>query len=419
MKESLNLGTLEHLILNYAIKDNPFWLKVFENLKPDYFEKDDNKKIFAFFKNYYGKWKQLPARTIAANELREVDPDILSAIYDPPTEDAKNYIYEKTMNFIKENLMTEAFRNSIALIEQHKFEEIEVEIRKAIRFNMDTKLGLKLSDVDGRYEKIKALETERIETGFPQLDALLHGGWGRKELVAVAAPSGIGKSIFLANWAVGAIKNGHNAIVYTLEISEERLSMRHDAIITKIPTDELLFDINRIKDKYKIFNKTSGAELWIKEFPTKSVSINQLKSHYEQLILYEQFEPEIIFVDYAGLLRPTFRVGDNYEDLRTVFEDLRGWAVELDIPIVTAAQTNRESMDKQGGTKEIITMAQIADSLGITQTLDAFFTITQSRTEKEEGHINLFCDKHRHGESSKSMKLNIDYRTFILEELEI
>jgi replicative DNA helicase len=422
MKESLNLGTLEHLILNYSTKDQSFWLKVFENLKPAFFEKDDNKKVFTFFKNYFGKYKQIPARQIVANELRDVDASTLSVIYEAPTEDAKQYIYEKTLTFIKESMMKEAFMKSIDILEKNgkdKFDEIESEVRKVVRFNMDVSLGIRLSDVDTRYEKIKSLETERIPTGFPQLDALLHGGWGRKELFACAAPPGIGKSIFLANWAVQAMKHGHNVLVYTLEIAEERLSMRHDAILTKIPVDELILDIDAIKAKYKMFAKVSKADMQIKEFPTKGVSINQLKSHYEQLNLYEGFEPEIIFVDYAGLLRPSFRVGDNYEDLRTIFEELRGWAVELDIPIVTAAQTNRKSIDEKGGTKEIITMAQVADSLGITQTLDVFMTITQSRTEKEEGRINLYIDKSRNGESSKSIELSIDYKNFIVEELGI
>jgi len=196
MKESLNLGTLEHLILNYSIKDQSFWLKIFENLKSDFFEKDDNKKIFTFFKNYFSKYKQIPARQIVSNELRDVDAATLSAIYEAPVEDAKDYIYEKTLTFIKEHMMTEAFMRSINLLEKNgksKFDEIEAEIRKAVRFNMDVSLGIKLSDVDTRYEKIKSLETERIPTGFPQLDAILHGGWGRKELYACAAPPGIGK----------------------------------------------------------------------------------------------------------------------------------------------------------------------------------------------------------------------------------
>jgi replicative DNA helicase len=419
MAEVLNLGELEYLILNYATKDRSFWLKVFESLKPAFFEKEDNKKIFTFFKKYFGKYNQLPDYQVAANELRDVEQDNLTAVFGEEKPETKEYIYDSTLTFIKESMMREALLKSIDLLEKRKFEEIESAIKHVIKFNLDASLGVKLTDIDGRYEKIKKLEVERIPTGMPQLDAILNGGWGRKELYACAAPPGIGKSIFLANWACHAVRLGKNAVVYTLEISEERLSMRHDSILTRIPTNELLFDIDKIKEKYRLLALTTKANMWIKEFPTKGASINQLKSHHEQLMLYEDFRPEVIFVDYAGLMRPSYRVGDNYEDLRAIFEDLRGWAVEMDIPIITAAQTNRKSLDEKGGTKEVITMAQVADSLGITQTLDCFMTITQSRTEKEEGIINLYIDKHRHGESSKSIKFSLDYKNFILEEYAI
>jgi len=419
MAEKLNLGNLEYLILNYSVRDRSFWLKVFESLKPDYFDKKDDRAIFDFFKKYFGKYNAIPDYQVAVNELKEVDNEILSSVYAEPGANAKDFIYEKTLTFIKSNLMRGALEKSIDLLTSNKFEEIENEIKKAIRFNMDASLGVKLTDVDERYEKIKKLEVERIPTGMPQLDALLHGGWGRKELYACAAPPGIGKSIFLANWATASVKQNFNTIVYTLEISEERLSMRHDAILTKIPVEELSYDVDKIKEKYRMLAKTTKANMWIKEFPTKGASINNMKSHLEQMQLYEDFKPDIIFVDYAGLMRPSYRVGDNYEDLRAIFEDLRGWAVELDLPIVTAAQTNRKSLDEKGGTKEFITMAQVADSLGITQTLDCFMTITQSRQEKEQGLINLYIDKHRHGESSKSIKFSLDYRNFILEEITI
>jgi replicative DNA helicase len=419
LEEKVNLGNLEYLILNYSTRDRSFWLKVFEQLKPEYFEKKDNKTVFKFFREYFSKYNRIPDRQITETELPDVDPELLSDVYGEPPEDTKQYIHDKTLTFIKNNMMKSALMNAVSLLEKDEFDQIEGEIKNVIRFNLDTSLGVSLSNIDERYEKIKNLETERISTGFPQLDAILNGGWGRKELYGVAAPPGIGKSIFLANWAVQAMKQNYNALTYTLEISEERLSMRHDAILTKIPVDELIYDIDKIKEKYRLFAKTSKANSWLKEFPTKMATINTLRGHFEQLYTYEEFKPDIIFIDYAGLMKPSFRAGDSYEDLKTIFEDLRGWAVELGVPIVTAAQTNRKSLDDKGGTKEIITQAQVAESLGITQTLDMFMTISQSRNEKEEGLINLYIDKHRHGASSKIMKYSIDYKNFALEEYDI
>lgn len=582
MEENFNLGNMEYLILNYALKDRPFWLKVFENIKPKYFEKETNKKIFQLFKGHFAKYNDLPDIDIAKNELGEIEDGFIDAIYDKEIIDSDNkkkqYIYDNTLRFIKESMMTDSLRKSIELMENGKFDEIGEEIKKVLTFNLDTSLGVALSNIDERYEKIAKLQTDRVSTGFPQVDSILHGGWARKELYSVAAPPGVGKcqtydteveieieedseiynliknnphedvkwgkirakikigdlvealgaktekqevdinnynikintpygfkkvngamkteelpivnirtnnssldcatrhrvetkngfdfvtnakevrtkngfeeceitnlnkkencydiqvsdvhsywsnnihshnSIFLANWAVNAVKQGYNALVYTLEISEERLSMRHDAIFTKIPVDELALDIDKLKKKYAMLAKTTKANLWIKEFPTKSSSINHLKAHHEQLMLYEDFKPDVILVDYAGLLRPSYRTGDGYEDLKTIYEDLRGWAGELDVPIITASQTNRKSLDEKGGTKEIITQAQVSESLGITQTLDVFMTISQSSLEKEDGLINLYFDKHRNGESSKMIKFDIDYKNFILDEVEI
>jgi len=247
-KETLELGKLEYLILNYSVKDRSFWLKIFESIKPSYFEKEEDQKIFSFFKKYFSKYNQIPDVQIATNELRDIDSEFLSQVYGDSPEEVKNYIYDKTLKFIKSNLIRNALIESIPLLEKNQFEEIEGKIKNAVKFNLDVSLGLKLADIDMRYEKIKALETERIPTGFPQFDAVLNGGWGRKEIYACAAPPGIGKSIFLANWAVATIKQGFNALVYTLEISEERLSMRHDAILTRIPVDELIYDIDKIKE---------------------------------------------------------------------------------------------------------------------------------------------------------------------------
>lgn len=417
MDDKIKLGKLEYLILNFAVRDRPFWLKVFEQIKPEFFEKKENAKVFKFFKDYFAEYNQLPDVQITETELRDIDPDLIMDIYADPQADTKDYIYNKTLGFIKQYMMREALLKAINYLEKDDFESIE--IKKVIKFNLDTALGVNLIEIDERYDRIKTLETEKIPSGFPQLDAILHGGWGQKELYACAAPPGIGKSIFLANWAVGAVKQGYNALVYTLEISEERLSMRHDSILTKIPSDELAFDVDKLKEKYKMFAKTSKANMWVKEFPTKGATVNTLKAHHEQLWMIEGFKPGVIFIDYAGLMVPSFRSGDGYDDLKTIYEDLRGWAVEIGIPIVTAAQTNRKSLDEKGGTKEIITQAQISESLGVAQTLDMFMTITQSRSEKEEGLINLYVDKHRHGESGNVMKYSIDYKNFILEEYEI
>ena len=159
--ESLKLGNLEYLILNYAIKDRAFWLKIFEALKPSYFEKEDNQKIFTYLKKYFEKYSQLPDYQIVANELRDIDQTALTSVFSSPKEDTKGYIYDSTLDFIKENMMREELLGVIDLLEKResdRFEKIESRIKKVIRFNLDTSLGIKLADVDTRYARIAAME---------------------------------------------------------------------------------------------------------------------------------------------------------------------------------------------------------------------------------------------------------------------
>jgi len=195
MEEKLTLGKLEYLILNFALRDRPFWLKIFEAIKKTYFEKKDNQVIFSFFKTYFAKYNTLPEFQITENALSgKVDDDALKEIFGkPPDKIPPKYIYDETLNFILENMMRNKLLKSIDLLKNKKFDEIYSEIREVMKFNFDTSLGLNLLEIDERYEKIKALEKEKIGTGFPVFDAILHGGWSKKELYAVAAPPGTGK----------------------------------------------------------------------------------------------------------------------------------------------------------------------------------------------------------------------------------
>jgi replicative DNA helicase len=424
-KDILDFGELEYLILSYARKDRAFWLKIIDFMKISYFEFEDNAKIFEAWKDYFKKYNKIPKREIIKIEVKSIKESDIEKIYCDPPEDSKKYMYDKMFEFMQYNVMMSALKNSVDFLEKRKFSEIYSEIRKASLFTMDTSLGVSIFDVDKRYERINAMEQDRITTGFPQLNRILggsidSGGWANKGIYCVAAPPGFGKSIFLANFAANALKMAQkNILVYTLEISEESLSMRHDAILSDIHTDELMHNTDKLKEKLGILRKISKSDMIIKEFPTRAVTVNSLRSHMEQLKLYLNFIPNIIIIDYAGLLVPTYRTGESYSDLKTIFEDLSGLADEMNIPVVTAAQTNRKSLDeKGGGTKETITQAQVAESLGITQTLDVFMTITQSVPEKNEGSINLYVDKNRHGASGKNINFKIEYKTFKLEEVE-
>jgi replicative DNA helicase len=171
-----------------------------------------------------------------------------------------------------------------------------------------------------------------------------------------------------------------------------------------------------VRKKYDVIKKLTTSHLKLKEFPTSMASVLDIEAHLEQLKLYEEFEPDVIIVDYGDIMRSTRKTNNLYEEQGWIFRELRGLAVKRNIVVITATQTNRDSFDSEGGTKEIIGMEKTADSMEKNRILDALFSITQKRQEKDQGKINLWVAKNRNGESSTILEFLINYHNMQIKE---
>lgn len=223
-------------------------------------------------------------------------------------------------------------------------------------------------------------------------------------------------SVFLPNFGIKALMNGLNVAHYTMEMSEERLGLRYDSIATGITTSTLMDHPDEIKKKYETFKHITEAKLKLKEFPTGSASVLDIEAHLEQLKIYEGFVPDLLIIDYGDIMKSTRKTANTYEEQGWIFRELRGLAVKKNISVITATQANRDSMDNDGGTKEIIGMNQTADSMEKNRILDGLFTITQKRQEKDQGKINLWVAKNRNGASNILLQFLINYNTFKITE---
>jgi len=415
---------LELEILNYSLHDRSFWLLMVNSLQPHYFDNRITKSIFVAFRVSFEKYNKLPGRSVLHDRLKKLGLDdslqqkAFDVVYDTDmSQKDKQYLLDEVKSFAKKARMRDALYKSVDLLQKDQFDEISELVKDALLFNVDINLGIDIWKIDERYEKINQLHLDKVTTGWSLLDKILGGGVEKKGLFCFGAPAGIGKSIFLVNIGANALLANYNVAVYTLEISEERLSMRYDACLSRIPSHELRSQIPELKNKMNEIKARTNGKLFIKEFATKQASVNTIRAHLEKLIVYEEFVPDIIIVDYADILRPSHRYGSKYEELGNIYEDLRGLAVEMKVPIVTASQTNRESMSKDGGTKEIISGALIADSIIKLQILDFFATISQSIGDRGQNKLNLFIAKNRNGEASNTIEFSIDYATFRLTQL--
>lgn len=425
MKESPQFGyQLELEILNYSLRDRSFWLLMLNSLEPHYFDNRVTKSIFVTFKLLFEKYNKLPSENILFDRLKNVNLDkdtvkrAADVIYDQELSGKdKQYLLDEVKSFTKKARMRDALYKSVDLLQNDSFDEINDLVKDALLFNIDIDLGIDIWKIEERYERINQLHLEKVPSGWTFIDKVLGGGFEKKSLFCFGAPPGIGKSIFLVNVGANALLKNYNVAVYTFEISEERLGMRYDACMSRIPSLQLKNEVPELKKKMNEIQARTQARLYIKEFPTRGGNVNSIKAHLEKLKVYEGFTPDMIIVDYADIMKPTHAYSSKYEELGNIYENLRGLAVEMEVPIITASQTNRESMDKEGGTKEIISGALIADSIIKLQILDFFATISQSQDQKGQNKMTLYVAKNRNGESSMRIEFDIDYGTFRLTQL--
>jgi len=424
MNLKFNLYELEPLILIHCLKDKTFFLKIKNNIKSDYFQNEKLGKIFEVIINYHNKYKTFPElktlNSLFKRNFIDKAPDYLDVIkflfnYNEKYDIA--FITDNTISFIKQARVIEAIKRSIPMIDEGNYDQIYEGIKDAIIVDFDKDLGIDFTSQ--AIEKIKEKHDPRISTGYNNLDAIMGGGFENKCIYVYSGNYGIGKSIWLQNIALRQMLNNKNVIYYTLELSDKAVVKRLVSMYTKITQNDFLEKIKDIEKQFKTLMMITESNLWIKEYPTGFATINHIASHLEELKTVKDFNPDIIFVDYCNIMNTTKKVSLDNSYIRTKFmyEELRALAQELNLPVITAAQINRGGMDeKKGGTKQLVTGANISDSLGIGMTADGHFIINQTMEEKESSTMRLFIDKNRQGPDKLSKSFGINYESLTIEE---
>jgi replicative DNA helicase len=242
--------------------------------------------------------------------------------------------------------------------------------------------------MDARFTRLKR---DTIPTGIPEIDKkeLLNGGSGKGELLCVVGGSGSGKSHFLTMIGANALRNGKNVLHYTFELSETAVGIRYDSNLCDIDSNEVMDRKDEVKSFYES-NKNLG-RLFIKEYPTNTASIFTIRSHVERLDL-KGFKPDIIIIDYADIMRSTRQFDSLRHELKLVYEELRGLAMEYGIPIWTASQSNKE-----GANAEVIDMTNMSEAYGKAMICDFIISVSRRSHEKANGWGRLYVAKNRAG----------------------
>jgi replicative DNA helicase len=326
-------------------------------------------------------------------------------------EGHNEWLMDEFENFTRHKALERAIIDSADLLEKKDYGQVEAKIKEAVQISLTKDMGTDyFADPRQRLLRIKD-KNGQISTGWPSLDRRLFGGMNRGELNIFAGGSGAGKSLFLANLGVNWALQGLNVIYLTLELSEDLVCMRMDAMTTGIGTKEIFKELDDVEMKVRIIGKKSGA-YQVKYMPSGKTA-NDIRAYLKEYEIKTSRKVDVLLVDYLDLLMPQSKKispADLFIKDKYVSEELRNLAVEKQCILVTAAQLNR------GAVEEVeFDHSHISGGLSKIQTADNVFGIFTSRAMRERGRYQIQLMKTR---SSSGVGQKVDLE-FNLETLKI
>jgi len=411
------------LFLSKYSKD--FYLQISSLVKPDYFEYPIHSNFFRAIKTYYEEYHDIPEDMhllecikeykASSEDLSDYDDEVhrINSM-DSSCIGHTEFFLDLIEKFAQRAAMKEAITNSISLLKDDRMGEIEVLVRDALSINRNVDLGQAyFTGLLERFERGLNEDTGgRFPLVFETLTKELEGGLSAKELAMVVAPPGVGKSLYLVNQGVRALMQNKKVLYISLEMSEDKIAARFDSVMSLISQKKLKQSFNLLQKRLGLFNDNfPNGQLMIKEFPTGLANINDIRSLLVQLRNYEDFSPDVILVDYLELLRPTRDGLAEYQAQQRISEELRGIAVESNVLVWTATQTNR-----QGRAVKLITDSELADAYGKIRTCDYAISLNQTEEEFDDGLMRCYVMKSRNGKQRFVVPLSLDYTTLTMNE---
>ena len=396
-------------IIALLLTDKGYLEQIQDILESKYFENRANRWIIKNTLEYFNKYKNAPTMSALKVLVSQVEDDIFKISIIDSLREAnkyseaidKDFIKEKSIDFCKNQKIKDAVIKSVDLIQDGDYDAIKVLIDDALKAGTERDVGHEyLVEIEERNSESARITTP---TGWDVVDDLLQGGLGNGELGVVVAPAGVGKTWVLAAIGSGAMKNNKNVVHYTLELNEAYVGLRYDSILTGVANQNLKYHKDEIKEKLE---KHTGGDLIIKYFPTKSVTVNSILSHLQKLRTLGN-EVDMVILDYADLLRDTGKFTKEVRHaLGNIYEELRGVAGELELPIWTASQANRSSLDE-----EIIEAQKISESYAKIMTADFVISLSRHVSDKISNTGRFHIIKNRFGPDGITFPAKVNTNT--------
>ena len=394
--------------------------KVLPFIKPDYFQ-GVYRTLFKEAGKYVAKYNKLPTSETLIIELQEssnisneqfqMSTDIIPQLFTTEEID-HDWLLDSTEKWCQDRAIHNAIMESISIIDG-KHDKLTKGalpdlLSKALGVAFDTNVGHDyVENAEERYEFYHT-EEDRISFDLEFFNKITKGGVPNKTLNIALAGTGVGKSLFMCHVAASALVDGKNVLYITMEMAEERIAERIDANLLNIPIDQLdKMSKDMFTKKVQDLSRKTTGKLIVKEYPTGSAHSGHFRGLLNELKLKRRFEPDIIFIDYLNICASSRMKAmggsiNSYTYIKAIAEELRGLAVEFELPIFSATQTTRS-----GYSNSDIGLEDTSESFGLPATADLMFALISTEELEREGQMMVKQLKNRYNDPTQNKRFVI------------
>lgn len=422
---------LEKTILSNLIHQEEYCRKVVPFIKPEYFNDQFERIVAEELLSFFTQYNKPASLDILAIQIgkRKLHPDQIDGIekyintLDFRTEN-EDWLLSNTETFCKKQAVYNAIIDSFEIIEGKNGtlteDAIPSLLSDALAVSFDSSIGHDyLEQFADRYEFYNRKE-EKLEFDLELFNKITKGGLPRKTLNMILAGTGVGKSLFMCHYAASILMQGKNVLYITLEMAEERIAERIDANLLNMTMEELSKVTQDIYETRigKLIKKTAG-KLIVKEYPTASAHAGHFKALLEELKMKRNFKPDAIVIDYLNICsssRMKHGAGVNsYTYIKSIAEELRGLAVEYNVPVLSATQTTRGGYDNTD-----VDLTDTSESFGLPATVDFMFALISTEELENLNQIMVKQLKNRYNDPSyyKRFVIGVDRARMKLYDVE-
>ena len=410
---------LEQTILSNLIHNEEYVRQSIAHLKASYFLDAEYREVFKCVRDYVTAYNSPPAISaikIALQDNRKITEDLYVKCEElinglSQTDEDQRWLIDQTEKFCKDKAVYNAIMQSIQIIDgqdkTHSVDALPSILSDALSVGFDNNIGHDyVGDAEQRFDFYHRHE-EKLPFDLEYFNKITEGGLINKTLNIALAGTGVGKSLFMCHVGASMIAQGKNVLYITLEMAEERIAERIDANMMDVSMQDLR-DLSKsmYTDRIqKIQNKVDG-RLIVKEYPTATAHAGHFRALLEELKLKQNFYPDIIFIDYLNICvsqRLRNNAGANsYTIVKAIAEELRGLAVEYDLPIVSATQTTRGGFNNSD-----VDLTDTSESFGLPATADLMFALISTEELEQQGHMMVKQLKNRYNDPTRNKRFMI------------